>query len=79
MATDQTVSYKFVWGAAVKIIESAPKKYLDIKLGSVCGIRSIETEATSTEFGEPVGSILYLIESPNGDAIEIPERFLIAF
>jgi len=78
MATDQTVSYKFVWGDSVKIIESAPKKYLEVELGSVCAIRLIETEFVSTEFGEPIGSILYLIEGSDGEAIEIPERFLIA-
>ncbi len=79
MATDKTVSYKFDWGEPVKVIDSAPEKYLAVGQGSVCGIRQIDTVTVATEFGEPVGTVLYLVEGSTGDAIEIPEQFLVTF
>ena len=79
MATDQPVSYKFEWGEPVKIIDGSPDKYLEIGQGSVCGIRQIETEVVSKDFNEPIGTVLYLIESSNGEAIEIPEKYLVTF
>ncbi|MEJ2419123.1 MAG: hypothetical protein P8Y45_19785 [Exilibacterium sp.] len=79
MATNQTVSYKFDWGEPVKIIGGSPQKYLDIAQGSVCGIRKIETEVVSKDFNEPIGTVLYLVEASNGEAIEIPEKYLSAF
>jgi len=79
MATDQTVIYKFDWGEPVKVFDNAPEKYLAVGQGSVCGIRQIDTEAVATDFNEPIGTILYLVEGSSGEAIEIPERFLVAF
>lgn len=77
MVTDQSVSYKFDWGEAVEVVSSAPQKYLDIQKGSICGIREIDNENAAKDFEEPIGTILYLIEGSNGEAIEIPEKYLI--
>ena len=79
MATNQTVMYKFDWEEPVKVIDNAPEKYLAVGQGSVCGIRQIDTEVVATDFSEPVGTVLYLVEGSTGEAIEIPERFLVAF
>jgi hypothetical protein len=79
MATDQTVIYRFDWGEPVKITDNAPEKYLAVAQGSVCGIRQIDTEGVAKDFGEPIGTVLYLVEGSAGEAIEIPERFLVAF
>jgi hypothetical protein len=71
--------YKFNWGDSVKVASSAPRKYLSICEGSVCGIRQIDNKLVAADFEESVGSVLYLVESSTGEAIEIPERFLIIF
>ena len=42
-------------------------------------IGQIDTEGVAKEFGEPIGAVLYLVEGSAGEAIEIPERFLVAF
>jgi len=76
MAADKIMSYKFDWGDAVRVVDNAPQRYLLIDQGSVCGIRIIDTEAVAEDFCEPIGSALYLVEAGNGEAIEIPERFL---
>lgn len=76
MVTDRSVSYKFNWGDTVEITAEAPGKYQKAVKGSVCGIREIDTEMTAQDFEEPIGSILYLVESSCGNAIEVPEKFL---
>ena len=76
MVTDQRVNYKFDWGEAIEVVGDAPGKYLKIGPGSVCGIREIETEIVANDFNEPIGTVLYLVEGSDGDAIEIPEKFL---
>lgn len=76
MANNQKAKYKFTWGAPVRVIDDAPQNYLVIKKGSVCGIREIEAENVAENFDEPVGTVLYLVECPDGDAIEVPEHFL---
>ena len=77
MVTDKRmIEERFGWGEGVRVVDTAPQKYQGMETGSVCGMRSIETEDVAEEFGEPTGSMLYLMEDPNGYAIEIPGRFL---
>ena len=78
MATDQSVDYKFDWGEAVEVINTAPQVYLNIQKGSVCGIREIDNENSVKDFEEPIGTVLYLVEGSSGEAIEIPEKYLVA-
>lgn len=47
MVTDKTVSYKFDWGAPVKVIGIVPEKYLAVGKGSICGIGQIDAEAVA--------------------------------
>lgn len=75
MVTDKPMSDRFSWGEGVRIVDTAPQKYQGIGIGSVCGIRSIETEDVAKTFDEPVGSVLYLVEAPDGQAIEVPGVF----
>ena len=42
----------------------------------MCGIRSVEAAEVAAELGEPVGSVLYLVEFDDGDSLELPERLL---
>jgi hypothetical protein len=76
MATDKIENHKFDWGQAVKVSKSAPDRYKIISLGSICAISNIDTETQVSHFDEPIGTILYLIEGPSGEAIEIPEKYL---
>lgn len=66
-------------GDSVKITEDAPEKYQKIGVGSICGIREVTSKVVAKDFGEPIEGVLYLVEGPEGEAIEIPEKFLIRF
>lgn len=79
MATNQEINYKFTWGEAVKVTADAPIVYLKAGKGCVCGIREIDTDNVASNFNEPIGTVLYLVECLGGDAIEIPECFLAKF
>ncbi len=78
MATNQVRIHCFDWEDSVQVIDSAPEKYFVLGQGSVCGIRQIDTETIANDFGEPKGTVLYLVENAFGEAVEIPERFLVA-
>lgn len=76
MATNNSVSQKFYWGDSVRILKSAPSKYRQFAVGSICGIRLIETERVSQELQEPIGTVLYLVEGSDGQSLEVPEQYL---
>jgi hypothetical protein len=68
---------KFDYGQSVQIFETAPAKFLEFgSVGSVCGVDQIETQKRSAEFDAPIGTPVYLIEAPCGNAIEVPEIHL---
>lgn len=68
---------QLTWGDTVVIKDNAPPKYNPSQLGSICGIRKIETPKESQQFNCPKGKIIYLIELSNGYSVEIPDTFLI--
>lgn len=76
MVENKSIIPIFDWGHSVKITNKAPEKYRDMEYGDICGIRIIETEKTANQFNEPIGTILYMIESKDGVTLEIPEKFL---
>lgn len=76
MASNQPVATKFTWGDTVRIRDDAPAKFKELGAGSVCGIRRIDNEKVAQVFDEPVGTVLYIIESGDGKSKEVPERFL---
>ncbi|MCP4935361.1 MAG: hypothetical protein GY927_14455 [bacterium] len=55
---------------------SAPAKYRALDYTEVCGISAIYIEIRGQDFDEPLGTLVYLVEAGNGEAIEIPERHL---
>lgn len=67
---------KIDYGDAVEIEGDAPTKYHPGEGGSTCGYRIIESEKESNVTEEAIGTALWLIELPNGDAFEIPEKYL---
>lgn len=66
----------FTWGDVVTVRSDVPKDFHPGQAGSICGIRAIETEKISNQFLEPIGTILYIVEFPDGNSVEIPEKFL---
>lgn len=72
MASNKLLDPIFNWGDTVIIKENAPTRYKPGFIGSVCGIRTIESPEIAMQFDAIMGSKLYLIEFNNGEAIEIP-------
>lgn len=68
---------KITWGDAVSVLSSAPSEYRPSNVGSVCGIYDLDTEDKARKYGGELGVIMYLVEFPDGKAVEIPDKFLI--
>ncbi|MGH1352858.1 MAG: hypothetical protein ACRBBN_18945 [Methyloligellaceae bacterium] len=76
MRDEMVLIDKLEWGDYVRVRDEAPRKYSIMKFGIICGKRIVEDPETARQFGETVGTMLYLVESSDGDSIEIPERYL---
>lgn len=42
----------------------------------MCGIYFVENEEAALKFGEPIGTVVCLVEFSNGSSIEVPEKWL---
>ena len=67
---------KIDYGDAVEVRLDAPIKYHPGAGGSTCGFRVVRSDYEANAVAEPVGTPLWLVELPNGESFEIPERFL---
>jgi hypothetical protein len=67
---------RFKWGDTVRIASKAPSDLRPGLFGSVCGIRTIDSENLARLMKEQIGTVLLLIEFGDGHTVEIPERFL---
>jgi len=76
MASDKILDSNFNWGDTVRIKSNAPKRYKPGSLGSICGIRIIDSVEVAKHFDQLLNSKLYLIEFGDGHALEIPQSFL---
>lgn len=76
MEGEQILAEILVWGNYVRIKAGAPQKYRIMKRGIICGQRVIKDIDTAMELEEPVGTVMYLVESSDGDSIEIPQIYL---
>ncbi len=63
-------------GDTVRIRENVPKKYARRKFGYICSKTIIEDNETANKLSEPLGTIVYLVESSDGYLTEIPEQYL---
>ncbi|WP_068468630.1 hypothetical protein [Candidatus Protochlamydia phocaeensis] len=79
MAADKLLNSKFDYGDTVIIKQNAPLCYKPGCIGSICGIRVINSIEIAKRFNQNINSELYLIEFDNGQAIEIPKSFLIPY
>jgi hypothetical protein len=67
-----TISY----GDTVRIAADAPERYCPDAMGSACGFRVVASEMESKAAGEPVGTLLWLVEFSDGSAREVPAHYL---
>lgn len=67
---------KFTWEDVVGVKSDAPLQFRPNHAGVVVGSFRIESEAVADARGWPIGTILYTIEFPDGNALEIPEGLL---
>ncbi|MBW6419541.1 hypothetical protein [Celeribacter sp. PS-C1] len=68
---------KFPYGELVRLTDAAPDQFRAIGiLGSICGADKIANQERSQHWNAPVGSWVYLMEVPSGEAIEVPEMYL---
>jgi len=67
---------KITWGDQVIVDSSAPPEYRPSEEGSVCGIYALDTDDKARRYGGTLGTVMYLIEFTDGNAIEIPNVFL---
>lgn len=77
MAISKLLDSIFNYGDAVVVKQDAPKRYRPGSIGSICGIRIIDSPAIAQQFDQMINSELYLIEFNDGQAVEIPKSFLI--
>lgn len=68
---------EITWGDAVSVIPSAPPKFRPSDSGSVCGIYALDSADKARKYGGNLGAVMYLVEFPDGDAIEIPDEYLV--
>jgi hypothetical protein len=76
MASNKPLKNIFTWGETVQVNKDAPQDLNPLKIGSVCGIRSIDTDKLAKKLEMKVGNILYLVEFSDGKSFEIPECYL---
>lgn len=74
MATREVKTMRFKWGEVVRVRDSASTGFHPGEIGSICGIRVIETMPVAESIGEPVGTKLYLIEFGDGSSIDKGKR-----
>jgi hypothetical protein len=67
---------KFEYGQTVRVKATAPELFRPGQMVSVCGERIVESKEIAKAFGEPVGTVLCLVEFSDGQAVEVPERWL---
>lgn len=63
------------WGDSVIGDKNAPENFRPGGVGSVCGILELKTDKQAENFGQSVGTVAFLVEFPDGSAIDKPESF----
>lgn len=76
MATSKLEKSKFTWGDVVRVKEINLVGYPSGKVGSVCGISEVISQAMVDLYKQPIGSIVYTVEFSDGESTIIPECYL---
>ena len=67
---------EITWGDTVLVRSDAPAQFQPGTRGSISGFRDLGPESMPTRADVEQQARLYLVEFPDGKAIEIPEVFL---
>ncbi len=67
---------RFTWGDSVRVIADAPECYRPGAIGSICGMRTADSDNVAEQFQCPIGSVIYIIEYTDGSSTEVPARLL---
>jgi hypothetical protein len=70
------MSMEITWGDTVLVAQDAPAEFHPGLGGSVCGMRDQPAYLEGLEEESTVSGGLYLVEFSDGEAIEIPEKYL---
>lgn len=68
---------EITWGDTVLVSPNAPAEFQPGAQGSVSGFRDVKQSVESQEIDSSAGQRLYLVEFPDGTAIEIPASLLV--
>lgn len=75
-ACKKMMNSKFTWGDTVRVLASAPVKFQPGVIGSICGLRVLDTPELAEAAGQPSGTVMCLIELEDGTSFELPENYL---
>ena len=69
---------RFTWGDSVRVAETEGVR-IDWRpgaIGSVCGVRRVETEQQAKLSSFPIGTVIYTVEFNDGESTQVPEEAL---
>jgi hypothetical protein len=75
MASGERVTARPSWGDLVRVTDEAPS-HIPRGFGSVCGMSTVETEASAIELGWPVGTPYVTVELGDGSSYSVPDACL---
>ena len=70
------MSIDISWGDTVLVAQDAPAEFHPELRGSVCGMRDQSADLEGPEDESATKGRLYLVEFSDGEAIEIPGKYL---
>ena len=70
------MSIEITWGDTVRVAQDAPAEFHPGLGGSVCGMRDQPADLEGPEDESAADDRLYLVEFSDGEAIEIPGKYL---
>lgn len=70
------MSIEITWGDTVLVAHNAPAEFHPRAGGSVCGMRDQPADLEGSEDESATKGRLYLVEFSDGEAIEIPGKYL---
>jgi len=69
-------STRFTGGDSVRIVADAPPAYRPSNLGSICGMRTIDSKEIAAVLGSEIGTTFYIVEFGDGVSTEIPDQYI---
>jgi hypothetical protein len=67
---------KLTWGETCVVRHDAPAQFRPNAFCSVVGFTRIRNEAAANRYGDPIGTVICLVEFQDGSSLELPEQEL---